>query len=224
MKKHFFIVILALSTFGHRNIQASGNILHTFCCALFGNKEASTAIKSYFSQAESNFKLSNSIPIPIKYIKDNRFLNQFSAFTWFGTWVDRNYWSTINDTQKQWHAHHEVAHTALHHPEKQISMACFATITAYLATHILKLNRPLSALAITASLATIIPYYACACEKEADIAAANILCKNNKIDIVQAHVDELESQPNQSCIWFYEQNKQINYLKETIKEYSEPAK
>ncbi len=215
MKKIMSLTIL-LSALTLQSINKStsasiDSLAHNLCCYLFGKEEACKEVQDYFHGAALDFKMISQYH-PVKYINSCPFLQQFSGFTWSGSWVNEKAWKEMSSEEKEWDAHHETAHTLLQHPQKQLLVAGLTVLLTSLFNRTLKLNTLPSLFTMASSLAFVTSRYARQCEKNADLATAkSLLCFNRK-DIIDAHIQNLAQQPNNFSLWFYSPEDQINYL------------
>ena len=195
------------------------SFLRTTCCVLLGTANAPDDIQSCFTNAADNFDISQDKRLPIKLINKCPVLNSFSSFTWFGTWINRDYWQKMSNLEQEWSAYHEIAHQKLNHPKKQIITAASALFSSAVFSYYFKFQL-LSAIAITGSLlAFVSSSYAHICERQADILAAQTLYSKDKGDIVAEHIKSLSFEPNEWSMWFNSPADQIKYL-QAIKDVS----
>lgn len=170
------------------------------CCLLFGNQDASDDIIKQVEQARNHFAISTNNRLPVKFINNCPWLQNFLSFTWFGSWFNKEEWNQLNDNERSFTAYHEIAHEKLNHPIKQIGVI-LGTIAAsgllgYACPKLLKnkfLNVGLKTALGSLIVAIAQSLYAQTCEQEADIHAAQKLCEIGKKDVVQNYIDNLNS-------------------------------
>ncbi len=223
------------------NVLSVKKIAENFCGQLFGTDIASTEIQAQIKNARNSFNLQTTDQPPTKYITNN-WLQKFSSFTWFGTWINKKAWNAMTEEEKSFLAHHEIAHEAKKHPLKQIGITAIIFLTSMyvakkyssrLSAHLINSSHPLlqkylSLLFGMGSVATctgmLISYIIKEHEKDADILAAQTLYNQGKIEPVQHHINELkkiasQQTNNSSSIWFKSVPEQINYLQSILKKY-----
>ncbi len=188
------------------------NLLHKICCIFLGTKTASEEVQSCFNEARNNFNIAEDKKLPIKLINKCPVLNNFSSFTWFGTWVNQNDWQRMSDMEKEWAAHHEVAHQKLNHPIKQIMAATSTFFGSAFCLYFFKFH-PISAVVVTGALLGLV---SSGCshmyERQADILAAIVLREKNKDNVVDEHIQSLSHGSNEWSMWFNSPGDQIAYL------------
>lgn len=184
---------------------------HEICCYLFGKEESCKEVQDYFHGAALDFNMISQYH-PVKYINSCPFLQQFSGFTWSGSWINEKAWKEMSAEEKEWSAHHETTHTLLQHPQKQLSVAAATILATALANHILRCSKLNAALVMALSVTFVTSWYARQCEKNADLATAKLFYSLNRKDIIDAHIQNLAQQPNNFNVWFYSPEDQINYL------------
>ncbi len=228
IKKLLIINFIVLVSFNCYANYAPNQIAANVCCKLFGNKDASDQAKQLINQARDSFGISQTENLPVKYITHKpAWLQQFLAFTWLGTWINKNSWENLSDQEQIFAAYHETAHHYLNHPLKQI----YFTLGTFIASIALGrvcipsvksklLACGLQTLLSATLLGLIVPWYAKLCEKEADIKAAQKLCTLGKKDIVKHQIAQLSSELDQgnncSSLFFPSINDQVTYLQEII--------
>lgn len=210
------IIIFSLSisclNAGPKKISLESPIIHNLCCFLFGKETPSENVQTYFDNKTQHFPALTNKKIPIKYIKPNALLNQYTSFTWFGTWINKDLWESASSEQKEWLTLHELAHTACYHPIKQI-LAFLGTTTFALHTSKTFKWKKIPTALTTITLTTLVSSALSRMyEKEADIEAAKILQKQNKENVIQSHIYDLDKEPNTFNPWFYSPRTQIQYL------------
>ncbi len=228
IKKLLIINLIVFVSFSCYANYAPEQIAAKICCQLFGNKDASDQAKQLINQARDSFGISQTDRLPVKYITHkSAWLQQFLAFTWFGTWINKNSWENLSDQEQIFAAYHGTAHHYLNHPLKQIGVTlgtfiasialgrvCIPSVKSKL------LACSLQTLLSTTLLGLIVPWYAKLCEKEADIKAAQKLCVLGKNNIVKHMIDQLSSEldqvENSSSLLFPSISEQITYLQEII--------
>src|SRR5258708_5640379 len=143
MKKSISLtILLSALTLQGMNKSTSASIdscAHKIGCYFFGKEEACKEVQDYFHGAALDFKMISQYH-PVKYIKSCPFLQQFSGFTWSGSWVNEKAWKEMSSEDKEWSAHHETAHTLLQHPQKQLLVASLTVLLTSLFNRKLKLN------------------------------------------------------------------------------------
>ncbi len=245
IKKYYLFIFLSLFiNFNPLHALSLKKVAEHFCAQLFGKTPASVEIQDKINNARKAFHLKTTPQSPINYI-ENKWLQGLSAFTWFGTWINKDAWNIMTEEEKVFCAYHEIAHEAKKHPLKQISIATSTLLASiYAATkYAPRLSRQLinssnnithyslslflGMGAITAIAGIFIPYIARECEKEADIAAAQKLCGEKKKRIVQHHIDLLKKEKGDKSnmcdmwnIWFKSTTEQINYLQPLLEKYT----
>lgn len=169
-------VIIALSLTFAANHSVQG---------FFGNKPLSKSCQILFDTAQQQMH-TNATSSTMNSLTEKLGL---SSFSWFGnTWFSEKAQKQSTDILT-FQMYHELYHHKLAHDYKMTTIAalCIALPALILQT---------TAEKITASLmlATIICSYASRLfEQEADIHAAQILCKNKQHTIVQRYIDTLYS-------------------------------
>ena len=193
------------------NTNSSKKLATKICCFLFGNQDASDDIVKQVERARNHFAISKDDRLPVKFINNCPWLQNFLSFTWFGSWFNKEEWGLLNDNEKSFAIYHEVAHEKLNHPIKQIG-GMFGGIGVgglfvYNFPKLLKNSFPelsknkffnfglKTTFALFALLVVTVnqAWYARTCEQEADIHAAQKLCELGKKDLVQQHVDNLNT-------------------------------
>lgn len=92
-------------------------LVQSICCGLFGNELVDKEIKKMVDKARIDFGITQDRPV--YYINDPGCFDQFSSFTWFGSWFNRNNWHAMNESEKIFSVYHEIGHEYLNHPLKQ---------------------------------------------------------------------------------------------------------
>jgi len=223
------------------NLLSIKTIAENFCGELFGTDIASVEIQEQIKNARNSFSLQTTDQPPTKYITNN-WLQKFSSFTWFGTWINKKAWNEMTKKEKIFLAHHEIAHEAEKHPLKQVSIATITLLASIyaakkysprLSTYLINSSHPLfqkylSLLfgmgGVLICVGILIPHMVKKDEKDADILAAQTLWNQGKEELVQHHINELKKIAGQqtkssSSIWFKSVSEQINYLQFILKKY-----
>lgn len=225
--KHL-VLFLSLIMLGHSlNATSPKQIAAKACCFLFGNQDASDEIKTLVKHARDLYDVGASGRLPVKYINKCPWLQQFLAFTWFGTWVNKDAWLKLSQNEKVFAAFHETSHEVLNHPLNQIGVALNILVGSVLLGRLCmrSVKNKLLACGVQtvlsgALLGLIVPWYAKRCEKKADILAAQKLCELGKVDVVKDQITQSNAETDQevdsSCTWFCTLQKQRDYLQEVI--------
>ncbi|HXW86145.1 MAG TPA: hypothetical protein VEK38_02260 [Candidatus Bathyarchaeia archaeon] len=167
------------------------------CTKLLGSEPAPEVLP-FITEARTIYGIKNSTR-PVNYITASSWLSHFSSFTWFGTWVDKKFWTEASSEQKKWTAFHEIAHEKLHHPEKIITaMATTGAALYWLSTYAAQ------QMAFTAlkgfvygmgigAFAFLSQFYLRICEQNADCLSTKTLLNTGYIDIVTKHLEILKN-------------------------------
>jgi len=233
IKKLLIINLIMFVSFNSNANYSPKQIAANVCCKLFGNENVSDQTKQLINQARDSFGISQTDRLPVKYITSkNSWLQHFLSFTWFGTWINKNYWENLSEQEKVFTAYHETAHHYLNHPLKQIGVT-LSTLIASIALgriFIPSVKNKLLACSLQTFLSAgllnlIVPWYAKLCEKNADIKAAQKLCTLGKNDIVEHQIaqlsSELDQEVNNSSLLFPSIKDQVSYLQEIIQPHEE---
>ncbi len=227
-----FIIVVSFNCYANHSPK---QIAATICCQLFGKEDASDQTKQLINQARDSFGISQTDCLPVKYItRKPAWLQQFLAFTWFGTWINKNSWKNLSEQEKIFTACHEAAHLYLNHPLKQIGVTLSTLIVSIALGRICipsvknkLLAYGLQTFLSTTMLGIIVPWYAKLCEKEADIKAAQKLCTLGKNNVVEHQIAQLSSeldQGNSPSLFFPSINDQVTYLQKTIQPHENLCK
>jgi len=206
------------------------------CCLLFGNEDISdNEIIKFVKEAREKFELSTnkgSLP-PLKYIRPGWLAKHFSSFTWFGTWINKEAWEKMNDNEKTFCIYHEIAHEKKRHPIIQSGIFLFNVLVAcYCTPKIISvvfkkgcLQGKFVGVGLIAVHVVEPILVSWRSEKAADITAAEMLCQNDKKNVVEEYVENLESLISErddrsffAKLWFFSAKNRIAYLNNVLEQ------
>lgn len=193
---------------------------------IFGNENASELYQRKVQQAFKDYGYSGTVRVRKMNEIGSRLIGmQLYSFTLLADiWLDEALLDTLDESIVTWLINHEVAHVVHNHHAKALAfggiiVAC--TVAEFYAADSLFHNKWIAAAVAGLSGSYLldrgVKKFVRLQEKEADIAAVKILCKNNKKHIIEAYLDHLtslinEGHCNENDGWHYNLAEQFDYL------------
>jgi hypothetical protein len=223
------INIIALSACFLMHIPSHAGMVASALTYIFGDKQAAASINAYVAQA-NELMGTNTQCYAMNNIGKSLGL---SSFTWDGaTWFDDNIMQQVPDEKVvEFEATHEVSHDFYWHGLKRSAAVIIPLIVSYnifdccAANPLLRhtKNGAIACCLAACSLAYFSPKF----ELNADIKAADTLCKAGKTDVVETYcnaLDELHTEQKEQAFPFaqlFPNNKtRIQKLRNILAEYS----
>ncbi|OQA35971.1 MAG: Peptidase family M48 [Candidatus Dependentiae bacterium ADurb.Bin331] len=202
-----------------------------FYNVIFGNEDVSVSYKKQITNALRDFNVPQPEKVAVKKMNSvaARLLgNELYSFTLIGIWLNEPALNTLTESAREFKLYHEAAHYAHKHHAQALGLAATALPlmttfpllfrSAYYHSAYKKLGN------IFAYSATALSWYGLYSyalkpfikeqEKQADLAAARMLCAKGKKEIVEAYLNQLKNQlaDFSSDDWHYSQAEEYEYL------------
>lgn len=236
----FFVASCSIALHARPFFECVTHPCDSLCCSLIGLQDASPYYTTLAQDACCRCGLQTNTPIPVKKMNSlfTRLTNnEIVSFTLGSIWVNEKIMDQMSESERIFNMQHEVMHYLSNHPTQVLaavlgSSIAVSLVTAFTGKYLARTRNKFTrrGIILASAFATLATLHEVLFqplskkhEQQAEIAAAKLLCKTGRSDILQEHINYLKSLLNKGIssygTWWPSIAEQIAYLTVCMESY-----